>query len=78
MNILDINIYEDTFDSKLGTLFHAILEKYNYHAPYTGDINNYNTYLHELLRHIGEDFMEEVHIDNKINGVITRETKQRY
>lgn len=56
----------------------AILEKYNYHAPYTGDINNYNTYLHELLRHIGEDFMEEVHIDNKINGVITRETKQRY
>ena len=56
----------------------AILEKYNYHAPYTGDINNYNTYLHELLHHIGEDFLEEVHIDNKINGVITRETKQRY
>lgn len=56
----------------------AILEKYNYHAPYTGDINNYNTYLHELLKHIGEDFLEEVHIDNKINGVITRETKQRY
>ena len=56
----------------------AILEKYGYHAPYTGDINNYNTYLHELLHHIGEDFLEEVHIDNKINGVITRETKQRY
>ena len=56
----------------------AILEKYNYHAPYVGDINNYNTYLHELLHHIGEDFMDEVHIDNKINGVITRETKRRY
>ena len=56
----------------------AILEKYGYHAPYTGDINNYNTYLHELLHHIGEGFLEEVHIDNKINGVITRETKQRY
>ncbi len=56
----------------------AILEKYNYHAPYTGDINNYNSYLHELLYHIGEDFLEEVHIDNKINGVITRETKKRY
>jgi integrase len=56
----------------------AILEKYGYHAPYTGDINNYNTYLHELLYHIGEDFMDEVHIDNKINGVITRETKLRY
>ena len=56
----------------------AILEKYNYQAPYTGDINNYNTYLHELLHHIGEDFLEEIHIDNKINGVITRETKFRY
>ena len=56
----------------------AILDKYSYHAPYTGDINNYNKYLHELLRYIGEDFLGEVHIDNKINGVIMRETKQRY
>lgn len=56
----------------------AILEKYGYHAPYTGDINNYNSYLHELLHHIGEDFLDKVHIDNKINGVITRETKYRY
>jgi hypothetical protein len=56
----------------------AILERYNYHAPYTGDINNYNSYLHQLLYHIGEDFLEEVHIDNKINGVIMRETKHRY
>ena len=56
----------------------AILEKYNYHAPYTGDINNYNTYLHQLLYDIGEDFLDEVYIDNKINGIITRETKHRY
>jgi integrase len=56
----------------------AILEKYGYHAPYTGDINNYNSYLHQLLYHIGEDFLEEIHIDNKINGVIMRETKHRY
>ena len=56
----------------------AILEKYGYRSPYTGDINNYNTYLHELLQHIGEDFEDEVHIDNKINGVIVRETKQRF
>ena len=56
----------------------AILEKYGYHAPYTGDINNYNSYLHQLLHHIGEDFLEEVHIDNKINGQIPRETKLRY
>lgn len=56
----------------------AILKKYNYHAPYTGDINNYNRYLHELLYNIGEDFLEDVYIDNKINGVITREVKKRY
>ena len=56
----------------------AILEKYNYCAPFKGDINCYNTYLHELLHQIGEDFMEEVNIDNKINGVITRETKRKY
>ena len=56
----------------------AILEKYGYHAPYVGDINNYNGYLHQLLYHIGEGFLEEIHIDNKINGVIMRETKRRY
>ena len=56
----------------------AILEKYNYSAPYKGDINNYNTYLHELLYYIGEDFMDSIHIDNKINGKIIRETKCKY
>ena len=56
----------------------AILEKYGYKAPYTGDINNYNSYLHELLFQIGEDFIDEVYIDNKINGVIKRETKYKY
>lgn len=56
----------------------AILEKYGYHAPYIGDINNYNTYLHQLLHHIGEGFIEDIFTDNKINGVIIRETKKRY
>lgn len=70
-----VPINDMSIDSKITW---AILKKYNYHAPFTGDINNYNTYLHELLLHIGEDFIEEVHIDNKINGVIIRETKRRY
>ena len=56
----------------------AILDKYCYYAPYSGDINNYNTYLHQLLYYIGEDFLDDVFMDNKINGVITRETKRRY
>lgn len=56
----------------------AILDKYCYYAPYSGDINNYNSYLHQLLYYIGEDFLDEVFMDNKINGIITRETKRRY
>jgi integrase len=56
----------------------AILDKYCYYAPYTGDINNYNSYLHQLLYYIGEEFLDDVYMDNKINGVITRETKRRY
>jgi integrase len=56
----------------------AILDKYCYYAPYSGDINNYNSYLHQLLYHIGEDFMDDIFIDNKINGVITRDSKRRY
>ena len=55
-----------------------ILEKYGYYAPYSGDINNFNSYLHELLFHIGEEFLEDVHIDNKVNGMICRETKKKY
>ena len=55
-----------------------ILDKYDYHAPYSGDINNFNSYLHELLLHIGEGFLEDVYIDNKIGGVIVRETKKKY
>ena len=44
-NILNINIYEDTFDSKLGTLFHSILEKYKtfngtYDELWNQELNN--------------------------------------
>ena len=64
-----------SIDSKIT---YALLEKYNYCAPFKGDINNYNTYLHELLHSIGEEFDEIIHIDNKINGVIIRESKYKY
>lgn len=55
-----------------------ILEKYGYYAPYKGDINNFNSYLHELLCHIGECFVEDVHYENKINGMIVRETRKKF
>lgn len=56
----------------------SILEKYGYKSPYTGDINNFNTYLHELLMHIGDSFNDDVRYECKINGEIVSETKKRY
>ena len=46
-NILNLNIYEDSFDAKLGTLFHAILEKFNtfegtYDELWNQEINNFD------------------------------------
>ena len=44
--ILQINIYEDTFYQKIGTLFHAILEKMNtkeYNLLWEEELNNLNT-----------------------------------
>ncbi len=46
--ILNLNIYEDTFYQKIGTLFHAILEKYNtytksYEDLWKEELNNLNT-----------------------------------
>lgn len=71
--VLDINML--AIESKV---VWEILERYGYFAPYTGDINNFNSYLHELLYHIGEGFLENVHVDNKIGGVIVRESKPKY
>ena len=70
-----MNINEMSIESQV---VWEILEKYDYKAPYIGDINNFNTNLHELLFNIGEGFLEDIHIENKINGVIVRETKKKY
>jgi len=71
--VLDINTM--SIESKV---VWEILERYGYYAPYSGDINNFNTYLHEILYHIGEEFLEPINIDNRINGVIIKETKPKY
>lgn len=52
----------------------AILKKYGFTCPYTGGIDNYNKYLHELLEHIGGTFDEEVTFEDKINGRIVKST----
>lgn len=74
-NRCTMNINEMSIESKV---VWEILDKYDFTAPYKGDINNFNTCLHELLFHIGEGFLEDIHIDNKINGKIVRETKKKY
>lgn len=47
-----------------------ILEKYNYEFPFKSDISVYNKNIHELLKLIGEEFNEEVVLENKVNGEI--------
>lgn len=53
----------------------SILEKYGYKSPWTGNISNYNRYLHELMRYIGFD--KEIKHEYKFAGkIITRTYKK--
>lgn len=54
----------------------TILQRYGYYAPYTGDINNYNDYLHTLLKDIGFD--ELVQISRREKGNIITENIPRW
>lgn len=49
---------------------YTLLEKYDYKAPYSSDIGNFNHYLHELLRHIGGPFDEMIKREEKVNVVV--------
>ena len=51
-------------------LTHSLLEKYNYTCPYKGNLNNFNMYLHRLLRMIGEEFNDIVITEVKTNGKV--------
>lgn len=53
----------------------TILEKYGYKSPWTGNISNYNRYLHELMKYIGFD--KEIKHEYKFAGkIITRTYKK--
>lgn len=67
-----VDIDRQTIDAKMT---YAILEKYGYFAPWTGDITNYNHYLHELVDAIG--FKEPVRIETKRAGSMVSETVPR-
>lgn len=53
-------------------LVSKILEEYNYNAPYSGDISNFNRYLKELFEYIG--FNEELKFEYKTNGQIVEKS----
>lgn len=63
--VVDIDRY-----SIIPKLTHSLLEKYNYTCPYKGNLNNFNMYLHRLLRMIGEEFNDIVITEVKTNGKV--------
>lgn len=64
--------------SMIPALTYRILEKYDYKAPYVAEIGNYNHYIHELLKYIGEEFLEEYKIESKVAGKIKVVTRKKY
>lgn len=57
---------------------YALLEKYDYKAPYSIDNTAYNHGIKRLLKHIGEEFDEDVKIEYKANGIIETKTKKKW
>lgn len=57
-------------------MVYQILEKYNYEAPFKGDISSYNKYLKQLMRYVG--LTEEIVRETKINGIIRTERIPKY
>lgn len=55
---------------------HKILEEYDYTAPYTGHISNFNRYLHELLRYVGMD--DEVKYEYRVKGIIVQKEFKKH
>lgn len=69
--VVDINRY--SCDSKTA---YRILERYNYEAPYKGDIGNYNHYLHRLMKDIGLDDL--IRIEERYNGQLVVENVPKW
>ena len=71
-NIAIVNIDKMSVNPKAT---YEILEKYEYTAPYTGDLTNYDKYLKVLTRDIG--LTDEIRLEEKINGQIVTEIKHK-
>lgn len=57
-------------------MVYQILEKYNYAAPFVGDISSYNKYLKYLMKAVG--LTEEIKRETKIAGLIQTERIPKY
>lgn len=56
---------------------YKILEKYDYRFPYVTQTRIYDTHIHQLMRHIGEEFSDEFRQESKFMGVIQNESKPK-
>ena len=57
-------------------MVYQILEKYNFKAPFSGDISCYNKYLKYLMLHVG--LTEEIKRETKVAGFIHTERIPKY
>lgn len=57
-------------------MIYNILEKYDYKAPFDGDISSYNKYLKYLMKAVG--LTEEVKRETKVAGLIQTERTPKY
>lgn len=74
-NRATINVPEWAIDRNV---VYSILAKYDYHAPYNSNINNYNKFVKFLLKSIGGEFLQEVVSEQKIDGEIKRTSTPFY
>lgn len=57
-------------------MIYNILEKYDYKAPFDGDISSYNKYLKYLMKAVG--LTEEIKRETKVAGMIQTERSPKY
>lgn len=69
--VVNIDLY--SIDAKTT---YRILERYDYKAPYPGDIGNYNHRLHLLMRDIG--FTETVRTEERVDGQLVTENVPKW
>lgn len=74
-NKVSFNYMEYAFDKRIAR---QLLRKYDYTCPYTADLSNYNSRVHLLLQHIGEEFLPDVVTEERIQDRIVRTVKPRY